>query len=169
VAPESIRDAVRRAIRDVDADVPASNMRTMEEAMAIATGPRVLNLWLVRIFAGAALALAITGIYAVTAFGVAERTREIGIRTALGARPAENLRVMVRDALVPIAVGVAAGAGVSIAVAPALRAALFEVNPLAPGPIAAVSVALLAAGGAAATIAAWRIRSIDPIVALGAD
>jgi predicted permease len=169
VAPESIRDEVRRAIRRVDPDVPASTLRTMDEALAIAVGPRVLNLWLVRIFAGAALSLALAGVYAVTAFGVAERTREIGIRSALGARPGENVRVMVCDALTPIALGLAAGAGVSIAIAPALRAALFEINPFAPGPIVAVSALLFGAGAVAATSAAWRVRSIDPIVALGAD
>jgi len=169
VPPETLREPVRRAIRSVDPDVPASALRTMEDAMAVAVAPRVLNLWLVRVFAVAALALAIAGIYAVTSFSVVERTREIGIRTALGARPGDNLRVLVIDVVKPIAVGLAVGGAITIAMAPAVRSALFGVDPLAPGAISGVSALLLGVGALAAFAAALRLRSIDPIVALRAE
>jgi putative ABC transport system permease protein len=169
VPPDSVREAVRRAIRGVDADVPASAMRTMDETLDLAAAPRRLNLWLVRVFGLAALVLAAAGIYAVTAFSVSVRTREIGIRTALGARPGQNLRVMLLDVAKPIAIGLAAGVFISLAGAPALRSMLFNVDPVAPGAMAAVSVLLLIVGLAAAFVAAWRLRSIDPVVALRAE
>lgn len=169
VDPDTLRDAVRREIRAVDPDVPASAMRTMDEALALAVAPRRLNLWLVRLFGLAALGLAAAGIYAVTAFSVSIRTREIGIRSALGARPGQNLRVMLVDVARPIAAGLGAGAFLSIAGAPALRSMLFAVDPVAPVAMAIVSALLLIVGLTAALVAAWRLRSIDPIIALRAE
>jgi putative ABC transport system permease protein len=166
VAPGSIRDAVKRAVREVDADVPASAMRTMAEALEIASAPRLLNVWLVRVFALAALALAMAGIYAVTAFSVALRTREIGIRSALGARFAQNLGVLVFDTARPIVAGLAAGAVLTLLVAPVMRSAVFEISPLDPTAMMLVTAVLLVIGLAAALAAAWRLRRIDPIIAL---
>ena len=117
----------------------------------------------------AALVLAAAGIYAVTAFTVSTRTREIGIRAALGARPAQNLRVVIADTARPLAAGLAAGVVLAVTVAPALRSMLFAVDPIAPIAMAAVSVVLLVVGLAAALVAAWRLRSIDPIIALRAE
>ena len=169
VDPDSLREAVRREIRGVDPDVPASAMRTMDEALALAAAPRRLNLWLVRMFGLAALGLAAAGIYAVTVFSVSVRTREIGIRAALGARPGQNLRVMLIEAAQPIVVGLGAGALMSLAGAPALRAMLFAVDPVAPAAVTVVSVVLLFVGLTSALLAAWRLRSIDPIIALRAE
>jgi putative ABC transport system permease protein len=167
--PATLREAVRREIQSIDPDVPASLMRTMDEMMEIAVAPRRLNLWLVRMFALAALVLAAAGTYAVTAFTVSTRTREIGIRAALGARPAQNLRVVIAETARPLAAGLAAGVLLAAAVAPALRSMLFAVDPIAPIAMAAVSVVLLVVGLAAALVAAWRLRSIDPIIALRAE
>ena len=169
VEPATLRDAVRREIQSVDPDVPASLMRTMEEMLEVAVAPRRVNLWLVRMFALAALVLAAAGIYAVTAFSVSTRTREIGIRAALGARPGQNLAVLIADAARPLAAGLGAGVLLALAGAPALRSLLFAVNPVAPVAMAAVSVVLLLIGLAAALLAAWRLRSIDPIIALRAE
>jgi putative ABC transport system permease protein len=169
VEPGTLREALRREVRAVDPDVPASAMRTMDEALELAVAPRRLNLWLVRIFGVAALFLAAAGIYTVTAFSVSVRTREIGIRAALGASPRRNLGVVIGDAAKPIVAGLGAGAFLSIAGAPALGALLFAVDPIAPGAISAVSVALMLVGLLAATVAAWRLHSIDPIIALRAE
>lgn len=167
--PESLREAVRREIQALDPDVPASLMRTMDEVMDAATAPRRLNLMLVRAFGLAALALAAAGIYAVTAFSVSTRTREIGIRAALGARPAQNVRVIVADAARPLSAGLLGGVLLAAAGAPALRSVLFEVDPVSPIAMAGVSALLLLVGLAAAFGAAQRLRSIDPIIALRAE
>jgi putative ABC transport system permease protein len=164
--PGALRDAFRRALREVDPDVPAAAMRTMDEALEIALAPRRMNLWLVRVFAILALLLAGAGVYAVTSFSVALRRREIAIRSALGARTDQNVRTVVGDAARPIILGLAAGAAGALAVAPALRSVLFEVEPVAAGPFSIVSGTLLVAGLAAALMAALPIRRIDPIEAL---
>jgi putative ABC transport system permease protein len=162
----ALRDAFRRALREVDPDVPASAMRTMDEALELALAPRRMNLWLVRVFAILALLLAAAGVYAVTSFSVALRRREIAIRAALGARPNQNLTTVVADAARPIVVGLVLGAAGALAAAPALRRVLYEVEPVAAGPFSLVSATLLIAGLAAAVIAALPIRRIDPIEAL---
>jgi putative ABC transport system permease protein len=164
--PAALREDVRRTIRSVDPDVPAALMRTMDEMMEIAIAPRRLNLWLVRVFGLSALLLAGAGIYAVTAFTVSARTREIGIRAALGARPSQNVLVVVADAARPLAIGLGAGIALTLAAAPALRTMLFAVDPVAPIAISAVGALLLVVGLGAALIAAWRLKSIDPIIAL---
>jgi ABC-type antimicrobial peptide transport system permease subunit len=138
----------------------------MEQALATGLAPRRVNLWLVRVFAGIALLLAAAGVYAVTAFSVALRARELAIRAALGAERTENLRLVVLDAIKPIAAGLAGGAGVALASTPLLRAVLFGVAPYDPRPVAVVSVVLFLVGGAAALAAATPIRRIDPIEAL---
>jgi putative ABC transport system permease protein len=169
VDPALLREPVRKEIRSIDADVPASMMRTMDEMMEVAVAPRRLNLWLVRVFGIAALLLAAAGIYAVTAFSVSTRTREIGIRAALGARPARNFGMVIGDIAKPLVAGLAVGIVLSVAGAPALATLLFAVNPIAPVTMTAVTVGLFAIGLSAATVGAWRIKSIDPIIALRAD
>jgi len=169
IDPLLLREPVRREIRSVDADVPASMMRTMEEMMELAVAPRRLNLWLVRVFGIAALLLAAAGIYAVTAFSVSTRTREIGIRAALGARPAQNFGIVIGDIAKPLVAGLAAGIFLSIAGAPALATLLFAVNPIAPVTMTAVGVVLFIIGLSAAIVGAWRLKSIDPIIALRAE
>jgi putative ABC transport system permease protein len=143
--PGALRDPFRRALREVDADVPAAALRTMDEALELALAPRRLNLWLVRVFAILALLLAGAGVYAVTAFSVALRRREIAIRAALGARPDQNVRTVVGDAVGPIVLGLAIGAAGALIAAPALRSVLFEVEPVAAGPFSLVAATLLAA------------------------
>ena len=167
--PAALREGFRRALKAVDPDVPASSMRTMEEALEIALAPRRVNLWLVRVFAALALALAAAGVYAVTAFSIALRRRELAIRAALGASADRNLRTVVGDASRPIVAGLIAGAAGAAAAAPALRSVLYEVEPLAPGPLAIVFAALLLAALAAAAAAALPIRRIEPVEALSME
>lgn len=164
--PAALKEAFRRALREVDPDVPASAMRTMDEVLEVALAPRRMNLWLVRVFALLALLLAGAGVYAVTAFAVALRRREIAIRSALGAGPRQNLQTIVADAVRPIVLGLGAGAAGALAAAPALRSVVFEVEPVAAGPFAMVAATLFVAGVAAALMAALPIRRVDPIEAL---
>ena len=164
--PSALRDGFRRALRDVDPDVPASAMKTMDEALEAALAPRRLNLRLVGAFGVMALALAAAGVYAVTSFGVAMRRREMAIRAALGARVEENIRVVVVDAARPIFAGLVLGLGGALAAGPALRSVLFDLDPFAAGPFAVVAATLLAAGLVASVTAALPIRRIDPLDAL---
>ena len=166
--PSGVRESVRREINAVDADVPAS-MRTMDDMMEVAVAPRRLNLWLVRVFGIAALTLAAAGIYAVTAFSVSIRTREIGIRAVLGARPSQNFALVIADVSTPLLAGLAAGVLFSLAGAPVLSTLLFAVDPIAPAAMTMASVLLLAVGMSAAIVGAWRLRSIDPVIALRAE
>jgi len=168
-SPAAAREPFRQALRDADPDVPASAIKTMDEALEAALAPRRLNLRLVTAFAVMALALAAAGVYAVTSFGVAMRRREMAIRVALGARPGENVRVLVADAVRPIVAGLAVGLAGALAAAPALRSVLFGVDPVAPGPFAAVAATLLAAGIIASVTAALPIRRIDPLESLRID
>jgi predicted permease len=169
VDPLSLNDAVRRALREVDPDVPASAMRSMDQVLAAAVAPRRLNLWLVQLFAVAALLLAAAGVYAVTAFGVASRRRELAIRTALGAGQGHNLRSVVDDLARPIVTGLFAGAVLLGLATPALRTLLFGVEAVGPAAIAAVSAGMLMVAFGAALLGAMRLRVIDPARMLKAE
>ena len=167
--PAALREGLRREVHGLDPDVPASLMRTMDEMMALATAPRLLNLWLVRVFGAAALALAAAGIYSVTAFSVRARTREIGIRAALGATSGANIRLLIADAGKPLVAGLVAGAGIFIVATPALRSVLFGVSRPSTAALGVVAVLMLAVGLAAALLAACRLRAISPVIALKAE
>jgi predicted lysophospholipase L1 biosynthesis ABC-type transport system permease subunit len=167
--PLAAREAFRRALKSVDPDIPAASVQPMETALDAALAPRRMNLWLVRAFAGLALLLAAAGVYAVTAFTVALRRRELAIRSALGASVEQNLRTAVMDAAKPIVVGLIVGAAGAFAAAPAMRAVVFDVEPAAPGPFVAVSTTLLAAALVSALTAALPLRRIEPIEALRND
>ena len=123
--PNALREAFRHALKEVDADVPASAVQTMAEALEIGMAPRRMNLWLVRTFAVLALLLAAAGVYAVTAFTVALRRRELAIRAALGARRAQTMTTIVFDAVRPIVGGLIAGAAGAVIAAPGARDVVF--------------------------------------------
>jgi putative ABC transport system permease protein len=124
------------------------------------------NLLLVASFAVLALALAAIGIYGIVAYLVTQRTREIGIRIALGARRSDVLRLVVVDGLRPVLLGAAAGAAGAVVVAQALRGLLFGVAPLDPVSFAGVPVLLLLVALMAAALPACRATRVDPILAL---
>jgi predicted permease len=167
--PRLVAEQVRRVVHAVDRDVPASAMRTMEEALELAIAPRRLNLWLIDAFAALALALACAGVYAVTAFSVALRRREMAIRAALGASRGQNLRTVVRDAAIPLIAGLVIGCGAAAVAAPALRSMLFGVEPSALTPYLIVAGTLLIAGLAAAVVAARPVQRIAALEALAAE
>ena len=166
--PAALRDAFRRALREVDPDVPASAMRTMEEALEVALAPRRTNLWLVRVFARARAAArgsrGLRGdvVHASRCGGARWRFARRWGATA-DAEPATNRR---RCGATDRRSGSRSAAAGALAAAPALRSVLFEVEPFAAGPFAVVSVTLLVAGLAAAIVAALPIRRIDPFEAL---
>ncbi len=167
--PAALAESFRRALREVDADVPAAAIRTMNDALGIALAQRRLNLTLVQAFAAMALVLAAAGVYAVTAFSVALRRREIAIRSVLGAGTIRTVRTVVGDALRPVVAGLVAGAAGALLASPFLRAVLFQVEPAAVGPLSLVSAVLFGAGLTSALFAALPIRRIDAIEALQSE
>lgn len=165
-APLAAANAVRREIAVVDPAVPASFVRSMDQWIGGTLASRRFNLQLVGAFAGAAVLLAMVGVYAVSAFSVTTRTREIGIRTALGASRRDVIGLVLGAGVSPILGGLVLGTSVAGILAPALSGMLFGVTPhdgasLAVGPAALAGAALLAN-----IVPARRAARIDPIVAL---
>ena len=164
--PLAAANAVRHEIAAVDPAVPASFVRSMDQWMGGILAPRRFNLLLVTAFAAAALLLAAVGVYAVSAAAVAARTREIGIRTALGASRRAVIALVLRGGLAPVAAGLAAGTFAALISAEALSGMLFGVRPADPLSLA-LGVVTLGAAAIAATLApALRAARVDPIVAL---
>jgi predicted lysophospholipase L1 biosynthesis ABC-type transport system permease subunit len=165
-SPASIEAAVRDALRSVDPDLPLLQPQTLTTRIADTLADRRLALVLLGWFAGLALLLASLGVYSVMAHLVAVRTREIGIRMALGATPGSVRRMVLghssRLTLVGIVLGVAGG----FAVSRLMQQALFDVNPANPFFYVIVSGTLLLVAGCASWFPARRATRIDPVIAL---
>ncbi|MGH7523419.1 MAG: ABC transporter permease [Gemmatimonadales bacterium] len=166
VDPGSVARAVRTAIASLDPTVPISSVATMDHLIAVSTAQRRLALVLFGAFAGAALLLAMAGIYGVLAGTVAERTREIGVRSALGADAASIVRLVVIQGARLGAVGLVAGFLLGLALVRYLRAFLFNTGTADLGVTAVVVVVLGGATVLACLIPAWRAVRIEPTVAL---
>ena len=168
-APLAVTQAVRHEVTRVDPNVPASFVRSMEQWMGASLETRRFNLAVVEAFALAALLLAVVGVYATAASALASRTREIGIRAALGASRWAVAGLVLRAGLVPVAAGLAIGTGGALLAARELRGLLFGIPPRDPVSIAAVVVVLGAAALGACAVPARRATKVDPLVALRAD
>jgi putative ABC transport system permease protein len=165
-APLATANATRREIASVDPGVPASFVRSMDQWMEGTLAPRVFNLRLVQAFAAAALLLASVGVYAVSAFAVSSRTREIGIRVALGASRRAVIGLALGGGLLPVFAALATGTAVTIVAAPILSGMLFGVTPHDLVSLVITVVTLASAALVANMIPAHRAARIDPIVAL---
>jgi predicted permease len=169
VDPRAALPAIRTLVQSMDPDQPIYAVRTMDEVYANALTARRFTMFALALFAALALVLAAIGIYAVVAYAVSERTREIGVRVALGANHGEVRWLVVRQALVPVTLGALAGLAASLAVDRLLASQLFDVRPADPLTLAAVlgvffSVALLASW-----LPARRATRLDPLHALRSD
>ena len=164
--PLAAANAVRHEITAVDAAVPATFVRSMDQWMGDALAARRFNLQLVGAFAAAALLLAVVGVYAVSAFAVTIRTREIGIRSALGASRRDVIALVLRGCAFPIAGGLASGTFVAMMLAPAAADLLFGVNARDAVSLAFGPAALACAALAANVLPARRASTIDPTLAL---
>ena len=159
-------NAVRGQAAAVDRDQPVSEVRPMTDVLAAAVGPRRLALILLAAFAGIAVLLAVIGIYGVMAYSVAQRTRELGIRRALGAQQPHILRlVLVRGMTLALA-GTVLGMGGAFALTRLLTDLLFHVKPSDPATFASVAVLFLIVALAASYLPARRAARIDPMAAL---
>jgi len=161
--------ASARAILHQDApDVPP-RFRTFTQIYSASLGSRRFNLTLVVVFAFAALLLAVAGVYGVVAYGVAQRTREIGMRIALGANSADVLRLILRQGLTTTLIGVAIGVAGSLATARTIQSLLFGVKPTDPLTFIAVAATLVGVAALACYVPARRATKVDPMVALRYD
>lgn len=161
--------ALREVVRRIDPQLPVMDFRTVEEQVDRSLGTERALASLAGSFSGAALALALVGIYGVMSFVVARRRKEIGIRMALGARPGEAVGLVMRDAMGMIVPGAAVGLAMVWGVGRLVEAVLYGVGPMDAGAVGA-SVGLLAlAGLGAAAAPARRASGVDPAEALRAE
>ncbi len=164
--PVQLTGAVRAAVAELDQDLPLTEVQTMEEAMGAWAAERRLTMLLVAAFAVLALTLGAVGVYGVIAHLVVQRTREIGIRIALGAVPAEILRMVLTQGALLAGLGIAAGVLGALAVTRLLTGLLFEVRPTDPATFAITTLLLGLAAAIACIIPAVRATRVDPIEAL---
>jgi putative ABC transport system permease protein len=165
----AIAGTVREAVRAVDPTQPIARVATMTQVVAASTAQRRLALGLFVAFALAALLLTSAGIYGVLAGSVTERTREIGLRSALGAAPRAILALVVRQALQLAAVGLLIGLAGAAGLSRFLRAMLYGVAPTDPVTLGAVVLLLAAVALLACLVPAVRAVRIEPMRALRAD
>jgi putative ABC transport system permease protein len=161
--------ALRGAVRGADPNLPIAQIRAYDEILRTALAPRRFNASLVGIFATVALLLAAVGTYGVLAYAVAARTREIGIRTALGASPREIVRLVMKEGALVTLAAAAIGLAGSVAAAGLLRGMLYQVGPRDPAVLTAVAAALTGVGLLATWLPARHATVIDPTAALRAE
>jgi putative ABC transport system permease protein len=157
---------IRGALRGLEPGVPLADVATMDQLLLNSQATSTFRTRLLAAFAAMALLLATVGLYAVLAFAVTQRTREIGVRVALGARAREVFALIVKRGMTLVAVGVVLGVLGAIAAGRLIRGMLFEVSPLDPL-VFVVVISLLALGGlAACLVPARRATRISPMAAI---
>jgi putative ABC transport system permease protein len=162
----ALAPALRKLISDIDPSQPVYDVKTLEQALAESIAPRRFNLFLMGAFAASALMLAVVGMYGVMAYSVAERTREIGVRMALGARRGQVAGMVVREALPMAIVGIVAGLAAAWGLTRLMATLLYDVKATDPQTFAAVSILLGITALAACVGPALKAASIDPTIAL---
>ncbi|MFY9609332.1 MAG: ABC transporter permease [Blastocatellia bacterium] len=166
VEPLALQTTLRREVQAVDGEVPASSIKTMGQFISTSVASRRFNLLLLVVFAGAALLLAATGIYAVISYSVTQQTHEIGIRLALGAAPRDVLKLVVGHGMALALAGVGVGLIAALGITRLMTSLLFEVSATDPATFLAVSVILAGVALGACFVPALRATKVDPMVAL---
>jgi predicted permease len=164
--PASVEKAVERAVWSVDAEQPVTQVRTMDQLMEENVADRTRPMILLGVLAGLALVLACIGVYGVLAYSVAQRTREIGVRMALGARPADVTGMILGRGLKLSGIGLLAGGALATGLSLLLRSLLYGVTPAAPLVYVGAAGSLVLVAMAACVIPALRAARVDPVVAL---
>lgn len=153
-------------IRAIDSHVPLTNPFTMREVLKQSLWPARMAAILLGVLGALALVLASVGVYGLMAYAVAQRTREIGVRMALGANRGQVLQMVVRQAMVPVAIGVLTGVAGALAISRVVAGLLFGVSPTDPATFGSVGAILLLVALVASLVPAWRASRLDPLVAL---
>jgi predicted permease len=164
--PASLSEQVRQVLKSSDPDLPIGSIGTLTEQVNSDLGQERLIERLTMIFGAVALALACLGLYGVTAYAVTRRTRELGVRLALGAMRSTVLWLVLRQMLILIGIGIAAGVFLSLTAARSVRSLLFGLSPYDPVTILGAAAVLAVVSIAAGLRPAWRAAKVDPMVAL---
>jgi predicted permease len=164
--PETMENALRAAVREIDPLLPLTDVQTMEHAVQESEAPREFNTVLIASFAVAAVLLAVLGIYSVIAFSVASRVQEMAIRMALGSQRAAIVRLVLNSGAKLAAIGCVIGLAGAAAASSLLRSMLFGVSPFDPVSLALAAFGVLLLAVAASALPAMRAASIEPMRAL---
>jgi putative ABC transport system permease protein len=163
---ENLTPAIRRQVNAMDPDLPIINIRTMTEVVSRSVWQPRLYMILFGVFAAVALALASIGIYGVMSYSVSERTREIGVRVALGAQRRDVLKLVVAQGMTLTMIGAGIGLGAALALTRLMQTLLFEVSATDPLTFAGLAALLSAVAILACYLPARRATKVDPMVAL---
>jgi putative ABC transport system permease protein len=167
--PLSLAPAVRKAVWEVDKDQPVSNVRTMEDILSGSIARQRFSMLLLGVFAGLALILAAVGIYGVISYSVAQRTREIGLRMALGAQRSDVVKMVVGQGLKLVLIGVAFGLAAAFVLTRVMSSLLFGVSATDPVTFIIISLVLIGVALLASFIPARSATKVDPMIALRAE
>jgi predicted permease len=167
--PAQLASTARAIVREMDPELPIYNARTMEERMALSMTLRAAYSWMLGVFAAIALTLALGGSYGVTSYLVSQRSRELGIRVALGAGRRDISRAVLTGSLAVVSIGVVIGVAAAIGAGRFLSALLFGVPPYDAMILTIAAAALLATGLLANWLPARRASRVDPMISLRAD
>jgi putative ABC transport system permease protein len=160
---------VQRIVSEMDRDLPVSDVLTMNQLLGKSTLDQSFNTALLVAFAAVSLVLAAVGLFGVMSYIATQRTTEIGIRVALGAKRDQVMRKMLLDGMRPAVFGLVVGLAASLEAGQLMRDLLYEIKPLDPAVYAAVAATLLAVAAFACIVPAWRASRLDPMRALRAE
>jgi putative ABC transport system permease protein len=166
VDPASLQPAIRQLVSSMDRDIPVTQMRTMRDLLSLQLSLPRFAMVLLTVFAGLALSLTVVGLYGVMMYSVSRRTREIGVRLALGANRRTVLKMVLRDAAILLLPGIAIGLTGALVFASVLRTMLYGTGSRNPWVLAAVCVVVALAGLLAALLPALRASAVEPMQAL---
>ena len=164
--PGALSETVRESVRSIDPDLPVYSIRTMEEVMSVSVGQQRFAMVLLGVFALIALVLSSVGIYGVMSYSVSQRTHEIGIRMALGARQGDVLQLIIKQGLMLTFSGMAIGLAAAFVVTRFMSFLLFAVSPTDPLTFASITVLLGAVAMLACYFPARKATRVDPMIAL---
>ena len=164
--PESVPPSIRQKVHQIDPEVPLATVRTMEQWVSNTAAQPRLNAMLLAVFAGVALLIAAVGTYGVLAYSVSQRTREIGLRLALGAPRGRVLRLIVREGMTMGVAGIGAGLVCAVGVSQVLASLVFGVPVRDPATFVSVTIVLTVVALAACAVPALRASRVDPMVSL---
>jgi putative ABC transport system permease protein len=167
--PAALVQGLKTIVAGIDPDVPLFDVRLMDQRLQLSLATSRFNTFLLTLLGSVGLMLAATGIYGIVAYLVSQRTREIGVRMALGATPRQVVALVLRQAMKPVALGTVIGIAAALAASRVLAGQLFAVKPGDPLTIAVVAATLIVVAFVASVVPAQRAAAVDPTRALSAD